>query len=163
MGMVTETAIKKIYVDKHGMAILACPKCGDLRKESVEQYKGQASSLKIKCRCMNVYEVQFEFRQTFRKETTLNGKYFRTSDPGDCGRMIVRNLSLGGCRFEMTRECALAVGEEIRLELALDEHGGSATKEKAVVVHVKGRLVRCRFCDSPSGIDSDIAFYLRRS
>jgi len=158
----TGTAIKKIYVDNRGIATLICPKCGDLRKESVEPYKGKAGPLKIKCGCMNVYEVELEFRGTFRKETSLNGKYFRISDPGDCGRMIVKDMSLGGCRFEMTRETDLAVGEEIRLELVLDEHAASVTKKKAVVSHVKGRLVGCKFCDPlGSSIDPAIAFYLR--
>jgi hypothetical protein len=157
----TGTTIKKIYVDKHGIANLVCPKCGDLRKESVEPYKSKERSLKIQCRCMNVYEVELEFRQTFRKETSLNGKYFGTSNPGDCGRIIVKDLSLRGCRFETTRETALSVGEEIRLELMLDEHASSATKKKAVVSHVKGRFVGCKFCDPPGSIDQAIAFYLR--
>ena len=162
MGSEAETVIKRIYVGKDGMVTLVCPKCGDLRRESVEQYRDQTHPLKVKCRCMNVYEVELEFRQAFRKETALNGKYFRISHPGECGRMIVTNLSLGGCGFELVKEDTLVAGEEIRVELALDVHGSSAIKKKAVVLHVTGRRVGCKFCD-PGGTDPDIAFYLRKS
>ena len=145
------------------MATFVCPKCGDLRRESVGHHRDQAHTLKIKCKCMNIYEVELEFRQAFRKETTLNGKYFRTAHPGDCGRMIVTNLSLGGCRFEMVKESALEVGDEIRVELAFDVHVSSTIKKKAVILHVKGRRVGCKFCDPAGSFDPDIAFYLRKS
>ena len=159
----TETAIKKLYVDKDGKVTFICPKCGESRRESVEQYKGQTRAIKIECKCTNVCEVQLEFRQSFRKETSLEGIYFRTSYSYDWGKMIVSDLSLGGCGFEKMKTCTLVLGEEIRVEFVLDDHRSSTIKKKAVVWHVKERHGGCKFSDPPGSIDSELGFYLRKS
>jgi hypothetical protein len=159
---VTETAIKTLYVDKDGMVTFVCPKCGESRKESVVQYKDQTGTIKIECKCTNVYEVHLEFRKTFRKETSFDGLYFRTSHPGDWGKMIVRDLSLGGCRFETMKAHLLDRGEEIKLEFVLDDARCSTIRKKAVVFDIDGRNVGCKFSDPPGSIDTELGFYLRK-
>lgn len=158
----TETVIKRSYVDKNGMVTFICPKCGESRKESVEHYKNQTGSIKIGCHCMNVYETQLNFRQSPRKETFLGGIYFRTSHPGDRTEMIVRDLSLEGCKFETLKECTLVPGEEIRVEFALDNRRSYILKKKAVVLHVKGCHVGCKFSVLQGIIDSELSLYLSK-
>jgi hypothetical protein len=157
---VTETAIKKLYVDKDGMVTFVCPKCSESRKESVVQYKDQTGTIKFECKCTNVCEVRLEFRKSFRKETSLDGLYFRTAQPGDWGKMIVNDLSLGGCRFETMKAHLLNRGEEIKLEFVLDNARRSTIKKKAVVFDIEGRSVGCKFSDPPGSIDSELGFYL---
>jgi len=159
---VTETDIKKLYVDPTGMVTFICPKCGESRKESAEQYKDQTGTIKVECKCSNVYEVQLEFRKSFRKETFLDGLYYRASHSGDWGKMVVRDLSLGGCRFETSKAHLLDLGEEIKLEFVLDDPRRSNIRKKAVVSVVEGRLVGCKFSDPPGSIDSELGFYLRK-
>jgi hypothetical protein len=160
---VTETAIKKLYVDQNGMVTFICPKCGESRREFVEQYKDQTRSIKIECKCTNVCEVQLEFRQSFRKETSLDGIYFRTSHPGDWRQMIVKDLSFWGCKFETMKACTLVPGEEIRVQFVLDNPRRFTIKKKAVVLDVKGCDVGCKFSVLPDIIDSELGFYLRKS
>ncbi len=162
-GSVTETAFEILYVDKDGMVTFICKKCGESRRESAAKYKDQTGSIKIECKCKNVREVWLEFRQSFRKETSLDGIYFRTSHPDDCRKMIVRNLSLGGCRFETMKECTLVPGEEIRVQFVLDNPRRSTIKKKAVVLDVKGCDVGCKFSVLPDIIDSELGFYVRKS
>jgi hypothetical protein len=159
---VTETAIKKLYVDKDGVVTFVCPKCSESQRESVAQYKDQTGNIKVECKCSNVYEVQLEFRKSFRKETFLDGLYYRASHPGDWGKMTIRDLSLGGCRFETSKAHLLDLGEEIKLEFVLDDPRRSNIRKKAVVSAIEGRLVGCKFSDPPGSIDSELGFYMRR-
>jgi hypothetical protein len=159
---VTKTDIKKLYVDKDGTATFICPKCGESRKESVEQYKDQTGTINLECKCTNICEVKLEFRRTFRKETSLDGLFFRTSHPGDWGKMIIRDLSLGGCRFETMKTNFLDRGEEIKVEFVLDDVRRSTIRKKAVVFDVEGRNVGCKFSDPPGSIDSELGFYMRK-
>jgi hypothetical protein len=157
----TETEIKKLYVSPDGMVTFICPKCGNARKESVLQYKDSKVPVKVDCICTNVYEVKLEFRKFYRKETNLVGFYVRSSQSKDWGKMVVKNLSMGGCGAETSKTCTLVRGEEINLEFTLDDRKRSKIKKKAVVVALKEQYIGCRFCASPGSFDADLGFYLR--
>lgn len=154
--------VEKLYVDKDGTVTFVCPKCGASRREAVAQYKDQTGSIKIECNCSNVYEVQLEFRKYFRKKTSLDGLYFRTSQPDAWGKMIVRDLSLGGCRFETMKAHMLDRGEEIKLEFVLDDARHSTISIRALVLDIGGRSIGCKFSHPPGFIDPEIGFYLRK-
>jgi hypothetical protein len=138
-----------------------CPKCGATRKESVQKNRDKKDSLKVECSCSHFYEVQLEFRKFYRKETHINGLYIRPSHAGDWGKMVVKNLSMGGCGFETSNISTLARGEEIKVEFTLDNLRGSTIKKKAVVVEVSGRYVGCKFSESPGAYDADLGFYMK--
>jgi predicted RNA-binding Zn-ribbon protein involved in translation (DUF1610 family) len=157
------TEIKKLYVTADGTVTFICPKCGDARKESVQQYKEHTDPIKINCTCSNIYEVQLEFRKFYRKETRLDGLYFRSSHPDDWGKMVVRNLSVEGCGFETMKKNNLGAGEEIKVEFTLDDHRNSMIRQKAVVLVSEGNFVGCRFSRPPNLVDPDLAFYLRKT
>jgi hypothetical protein len=156
----TETVIKRSHVDKNGMVTFICPKCSKSRRESVEHYKDKTGSIKIECKCTNVYETRLDFRQSRRIETSIGGIYLRTSHPGDRREMILRNLSYWGCKFETMEACTLVPGEEIRVEFVLDNSRRSMIKKEAVVIHVKGYRVGCKFSVPQGIIDSELSFYL---
>ena len=158
-----ETAIEILYVGKDGMVTFICKKCGESRREAAAKYRDQTGSIKIECNCSNICNVRLEFRQSFRKETSLGGVYFRTSQPDDCREMIVRDLSLGGCGFETLEACTLIPGEEIGVEFVLDARSRVTLKKNAVVLYVRGYRVGCKFSVPPDSIDSELGFYLRKS
>jgi hypothetical protein len=117
----------------------------------------------MSCVCGNDSEVKLEFRKFFRKDTELEGLYYRTTPEGHWGKMIVRNLSMPGCRFEMIKKDPLARGEEIKIQFTLDNSRKSIIKKKAVISEVEGRSVGCRFLELPGYIDSELGFYLRNT
>jgi predicted RNA-binding Zn-ribbon protein involved in translation (DUF1610 family) len=158
---VSNNSIKKLYVDDAGMVTFLCPKCGDSRKQSVVKYRDHIGSVRMSCICGYDSEVKLEFRKFFRKDTELQGLYYRTTPDGHWGKMIVRNLSMVGCRFEMIRKDPLAEGEEINIQFTLDNPRSSIIRKKAIVSLVEGHSVGCKFCDPPGYIDSEIGFYLR--
>ena len=159
---VTDNTIKRLYVDDAHMVTYLCPKCGESRKQSVDKYKNVAGLIKMSCICGYVSEIKIEFRKFFRKDTELEGLYYRTILEGHWGKMIVRNLSLTGCGFEMFRKEPLAVGEKIKLEFTLNNPRRSLIRKNAVVSEIGGNHVGCRFVDSPGSIDTELGFYLRK-
>ena len=160
---VSNNSIKKLYVDDTGMVTFLCPKCGDSRKQSVEKYRDVTGLIKMSCFCGYVCDVKLEFRRFFRKDTKLEGLYYRTTPDGHWGKMIVRNVSLVGCGFEMIRPCPLVEGEEINIQFTLDNPRSSIIRKKAVVSIVEGLFVGCKFSDPPGYIDSELGFYLRQA
>lgn len=159
----TNNTVKKLYVDDAGMVTFFCPKCGDSRKQSVDKYRDVTGLIKMSCICGNATEVKLEFRKFFRKDTELQGLYYRTTPDGHWAKMIVRNLSMVGCKFEMIRNDLLEEGEEINIQFTLDNPRSPIIRKKAVVSLVEGRSVGCKFCDPPGYIDSEIGFYLRQA
>jgi hypothetical protein len=159
---VINNTVKKLYVDDAGMVPFLCPHCGDSRKRSMDKYRDVPGLIKMSCTCGYTSAVQLEFRKFFRKDTELEGLYYRTILEGHWGKMIVRNLSLTGCGFEMFRKEPLAVGEKIKLEFTLDNPRRSLIRKNAVVSEIGGNHVGCRFVDSPGSIDTELGFYLRK-
>jgi len=158
---VTNNNVKKLYVDDDGMVTFLCPKCGDSRKHAVERYRDVTGLVKMGCICGHTSEVKLEFRKHFRKETALEGLYFREVPHEHWAKMIVRNLSIVGCRFEMIKKAPLTVGEDIRVQFTLDNQRHSIIKKKAIVSEVEGASVGCKFMEPPGYIDSELGFYLR--
>ncbi|MGZ3580481.1 MAG: hypothetical protein ACXWMH_06490 [Syntrophales bacterium] len=157
----TNNSIKKLYVDEAGMVTFLCPKCGASRKQTVVKHGDHRCSARMSCVCGYDSEVNLEFRKIFRKDTKLEGTYYRTTPEGHWGKMIVRNLSTLGCRFEMIKKGPLAAGEEIKVQFTLDNPRKSIIKKKAIISDVVGSLVGCRFSELPGYIDSELGFYLR--
>ena len=158
---VSNNSIKKLYVDEAGMVTFLCSKCGNSWKQPVVKYRDHVGSVKLSCVCGYDSEVNIEFRKFFRKDTELEGIYYRTTPEGHWGKMIVRNLSVLGCRFEMIRKDPLAAGEEIKMQFTLDNPRKSIIKKKAIISEVVGSSVGCRFSEPPGYIDSELGFYLR--
>ena len=154
--------VKKLYVDDAGMVTFLCPKCGDSRKQSVEKYRDAVGLTKMICTCGHVSEVKLEFRKFFRKDTELEGFYYRSIPEGHWGKMIVKNLSIFGCRFEMRKKALLGEGEEIEIQFTLDNPRRSIIRKKAIVSAVEGNSVGCKFVELPGHIDSELGFYLRK-
>jgi hypothetical protein len=159
----TGTDIKKLYVAADGTATFICPKCGLARKETVQQYRDNKGPIKINCTCSNIYEVQLEFRKFYRKETHIDGLYIRSSRAGDWGKMVVKNLSMGGCGFETMRASTLVRGEEIKIEFVLDDRKGATIKKKAIVTYIAVNYIGCRFSEPPGSYDADLGFYLKKT
>ena len=155
-----ENAGKKVYAAAGGLVTLVCGKCGAVRTERAEQYRNVRGPVEIQCPCGNVYPVEIELRQSYRKETRLEGIY--TLPSGAWGKIVVKNISRQGCGFETLPGNPLPPAEEIKIKFQLDD-----TRNSPIIKRV---LVRCRrrnyvggeFLDPPGSFDPDLGFYLRR-
>ena len=156
-----DNAIKKIYVDANGIAVLICQKCGAVKRENAQAYQDIKGPVKVECPCGNTYEVSIELRKYYRKETKLEGAYATASDPNKWELVIVKNISLQGCGFETVKPNLLDPDQEIRIEFELDDAKQSIIKKRAIVCSVYKKYVGCKYIELPGIIDPDYGFYLR--
>jgi hypothetical protein len=152
---------RKIYADVNGTVIFVCQNCGDLQKEKAAIYKNVKGPITIQCKCGNTYDVQIEFRNSYRKEENLEGRYSTLSNPDKWAKMVVKNISLEGCGFETMASNLLQPDEEIKVEFKLNDIKTSQIKKRAVVRSVQGCYVGCQFKELPGTFDPDLGFYLR--
>jgi predicted RNA-binding Zn-ribbon protein involved in translation (DUF1610 family) len=151
---------KKVYVDSKDEAVFLCPQCGESRTANVAAYKNRRGSLKVKCACSFVYEVTLEFRTAYRKPAKLTGS-FQRSDPRHGGRMVVKNISMGGLGFETPVKSFLKAGDIITVHFWLDDKRRSEIKKQAMVRTVSGNFVGAEFLNQPGQYDAALGFYMR--
>jgi len=156
-----ESTIKKIYADANGLVMFVCQDCGKVQKEQAQAYKGIRGPVKIQCKCGNAYDVEIEFRRSCRKETRLDGIYSTASTPGNWVKMIVKDLSMQGCKFETPKANLLNPDEEIKIEFRLNNSKNSLIRKRAIVRYVSNNYVGCEFKESVAALDPDLGFYLR--
>jgi hypothetical protein len=156
-----EMPAKIIFADKKGMVYLNCPSCGDVSVRPVDQYFNMPQPLHISCTCGNTYEIQIEFRKSFRKKINLEGYYSRVHPPGSFEKMTITDISMGGCRFLTENRHLLRKDDLVKLVFNLDNATRTKITKEATICSFNERSVRCKFIDTSSGLDSDLGFYLR--
>ena len=157
-------SIKTLSVNAKGMVALNCPFCGDgsMKQANSLPNGNQPTGISVSCSsCGKTYVIQIDFRQFFRKNTSLHGFYSKLVPPGGLERMTVFDLSLGGCGFTTSRPHSLNPDDRIKLVFNLDNAEHTKIEKAAVVRNVKGRQIGCEFAATASGYDPDIGFYLR--
>ena len=153
----------RVYAEKGKKAILCCPFCNRFKQEAADQFLGEQKVRDILCSCGKIYQVEIEFRKLHRKKTLLNGTCTNTSSSGTFDKILVTNLSLGGCGFELISTRKLREGDRIRITFPLDNAASTMIKENAIVTSVRDRYVGCKFEESNSASRADIRSYLQNS
>lgn len=150
--------IIKAFVRSDDQTFIVCPVCGFSKGLNIGQFRHRQRVLKIKCTCGNRFEIELEFRQHFRKSTSLNG-YIKTN--GAFGWPVkVINLSLGGVCLEFFSEPALKVGDRGNLRFKLDNRKESEIIKQLIVMSISKKRVGCKFIVDRA-YEADLGFYLR--
>lgn len=157
-----ENTIKKVYVGANGLATFICLNCGEVQKEQAQVYMGTKGPVKIQCKCGNDFDVEIEFRGLYRKGTGLDGIYLNVSNPNNWGKMIVKNLSMQGCKFETLTANLLNPEEEIKIEFYLNNAKNSLIRKRAIVRYVNKRYIGCEFKELPGALNPDLGYYLMK-
>ncbi len=98
----------------------------------------------------------------YRKPTELPGIYTKGDSPLSGGRMVVKNISMGGCGFLARVRHNLKSGDHIEVKFRLDDPRGSEIHRRAVVRVVDEVYVGCEFLVQPGTYDAALGFYLRK-
>jgi hypothetical protein len=155
---------EKVYVKPDdGTAMLKCPYCGTTKTGYVGKFKGARRHLKIRCACQSIFRVLLEFRQTFRKESELQGYHTKLPYAGVWGEMLTTNLSISGVGFVTLTRHELSAGDEVKVKFTLDDGRSSKIEKKALVRWVKERNIGCEFTASvgyDDTYDTVLNFYL---
>ena len=157
-------AIQKAYVKDDGTTILKCPFCNHSRSVSVAILREKKRTIRVRCSCQKSYSVHLELRRTFRKNTSLRGTYINHSQQDDRGvliqgKIIVRDLSMGGVGFETIGKCTIQKEDELEITFTLDDKYSSVIKKWVEVKIVKNKYVGCEYTHA-NEYDKALGFYL---
>jgi hypothetical protein len=150
---------EKVFVKSDNTVNIKCPYCRLVRTVSIEKFKDPNKINKIKCRCAKIFNVTFEFRKMYRKETELQGTYRNKSAEDDEGRIVINNLSLGGVGFFVEGAHNIGAGNELLVEFRLDDQQKTLISRKARVKMIKGNYIGAEFLDV-AAYDKYLGFYL---
>ena len=69
-----------VFVNDENMALINCPHCESIKQVPVAKFKGEKHTLKAKCACGEVFQVNLNFRKNARKKTDLPGNCHKASE-----------------------------------------------------------------------------------
>ena len=152
------------YVRDDGTTVLKCPFCSHARTVSLTSLRDKKRVIRVKCSCQKSYSVNLELRKIYRKSTSLRGKYINHSQQDDrniriSGKIIVKDVSMGGIGFETVGKCTIEKDDELEVTFTLDDKHSSVIKKWVEVKIVRNRYVGCEFSSS-NEYDKALGFYL---
>jgi hypothetical protein len=151
----------KIFVRPDNTATIVCPACNKPKNMSVAGFKDKCHFLKVRCPCQNEFRIHLDFRQHYRKETNLPGKFVCLRPAGlGGGQMTVKDISQGGVGMTITDSHELQIGSVLNLTFQLDDRKNTLLKKKAIVRTIKGNFIGCEFTDRDL-YEKEIGFYLK--
>lgn len=151
----------KTFVREDNITTIACPSCKKTKNTSVASFKNKCHFLKVRCPCKNVFKVQLDFRQYYRKPTDLPGTYVCTKPAGlGGGRMTVEDISLGGVGMLVNETHELKVGCILKLTFTLDDRKKTPLKKQVIIRSIKGNFIGCEFTDKDL-YEKQLGFYLK--
>lgn len=151
----------EVFIHKKESAIFSCPHCRLEKTVNVEKIKDVAHwSVSASCtRCGGNFIVSFNFRQYFRKETSLTGELAREAEPDiGIGRVQVTDLSLTGAGL-LAEENVVQKGEMLILRFFLDDDTRTEIEKKIRVESVRGQRIGASFADAKK-FDSVLGKYV---
>jgi hypothetical protein len=153
--------IGRVYASGNKTVVFLCPFCGTNREEAIEHYKDQHDKITVPCSCGNIFTVQIEYRNFYRKKTYLQGVYKKLAPPNPTGKLSITNLSMGGCRFDASMSHHLQPNDHIGISFSLNDAQETMIRKEAVIRQVDGRYVGCQFVTLPGAYEPALGFYLK--
>jgi hypothetical protein len=155
--------VLKVFVRKDNQAMVRCPFCAVTKDFSVASFKGKSHSIKLRCACKRIFQVDLDFRRAYRKNTKLAGYYAVLIVEGTKGgrqlQMYVDDLSLGGIGMTTVGPHGLKEGALLTVEFVLNDPKRTSITKKAIVRRLTGSRVGCEFVDKGEQ-DRELGFFL---
>jgi len=150
---------EKVFVKPDNTINIKCPFCNLERRVSVDKFKDTKKINKIKCACTKIFNVAFEFRRTYRKDTNLQGSYTNKSIEGDKGEIVIDNLSMGGVGFTVVHAHNIAIGNDLLVVFKLDDQDENLVSREVKVRKIQGSYIGAEFINVRT-YDKYLGFYL---
>lgn len=164
----------KVVLRQQTEITVRCPKCGDPKTLSIEKY-GKERWLRIICACKLAFDVEFEHRNKFRKQTALSGYMERVGTRvNNVDRLakvrwetesIVRpnctvvNLSVDGVGIATGGRHDIKVDDLLRVRFLLDDSVGTIIEKLYLVISAKDEYLGCKN-HKPDRHDQKLGFYV---
>lgn len=150
----------KSFVKDDGQTSISCPSCGVVRAVSVDKFRHKQHLLNVRCKCLENFNVQLEFRKHFRKPTDLTGLYSILPPDAGGGRMVVKNISRSGVGFSVSGVHSVEIGQKATLKFTLDNRKQTELFKEVIVKAVNSNYIGCRFVANQA-FEKELGFYLR--
>ena len=150
---------KTVYVDDTNQATIICPKCNFWKEKDATNFKNTQKRLKAKCRCGEIFRFTIEFRKHYRKKVSLPGEYI-VQERGEKEEIIIRDLSLGGIRFESLRPHQISTDDMLEVKFKLDNSMRSEIRKLVKVIWVRDNIVGAQYSETKSS-ETNLGFYLK--
>lgn len=151
--------IQRVYVKEDNTAVVNCPNCGAAKAVNAGKLNKRGKPLTLRCSCLSLFKVFFEFRKSHRKKANLEGYYTILPESKQWGKMRVDDISLNGIGFTTLYNNNLKKGDEIKVRFNLDDTRRSEIEKKAVVMWVNNKSSGCEFAETDE-YDRLLGFYL---
>lgn len=151
--------MQKLYIDKSKKVTITCPKCLFERNIDVTKIGNDQKILRGKCRCGKAYEFTIVYIKKYRKDIELLGEYI-IEKSGEKGDIIIRDLSMGGIRFENLSLYQISKDDILEVKFQLDNPKRSEIKKSVKVIWVKDQNIGANFIETQS-YKADLGFYLQ--
>ncbi|MGV1099845.1 PilZ domain-containing protein [Thiovibrio sp. JS02] len=164
----------KVLLRQQKEVTVRCPKCGDSKTLAMEKY-GKERWLRIICACKFAFDVEFEHRNRFRKQTALSGYMERVgSRIHNTDRLakvrwetqsILRpnctivNLSVDGIGIRAGGSHGIRKDDILKVRFLLDDSVGTIIEKLYLVVSVQNDYLGCRN-HQPDQQDQKLGFYV---
>jgi hypothetical protein len=148
------------HVDSNDMVIITCPECGLIKKTSVSKFKNSKHKISTRCHCGKRFDLQLNFRSSYRKNVNLPGLFMVLSPKTShwC-EMSVRDISRTGVGFKNMDSVIVKRGDTVRVKFNLDNGKKTLIDKKVVVKIIKDQYVGCEFKDLALE-EKELGFYL---
>lgn len=151
-----------VFVNEKNMALIHCPHCDSIKQVPVSKFKGEKHTLKVKCACGDVFQVDLNFRKNIRKKTDLTGTCYKIpgheSSAEEC---MIKNLSFRGIGLKLFNEGTIKKDDELVVSFTLDDPRMTPVERKLRVHYVDGDYIGGEFVDfEGDNLDKYIGFYL---
>lgn len=155
-------SVQKVFITGKSEAVIVCGKCGQSKTIEADAAAIRGKTAQIRCKtCGNSFQVVFEARAKYRKDTALEGHYFRKRPEGDeFGQMAVYDLSLGGMRFQPIGKAAFEPGDVLTVDFQLDDAQKSTVRASVIVRSIGERDVGVEFAMLDEHTRKLLGFYL---
>jgi hypothetical protein len=151
----------RVFVRHDNTTTIICPSCNNAQRFSAEPFRKKTHAIKIRCKCKATFTVQLDFREYYRKPTSLPGTY-KIVQPAGAGRgqMTVQNISRTGIGFTVSGRHFMKTGQLVQLEFHLDDQDRSKLVQTARICSINNNYIGCEFTDVGM-YDKKLGFYLR--
>jgi hypothetical protein len=153
--------MKKIYVNPKQQITLTCDHCQHTYTAKVPLHIRSHTPIKVKCRCGSIADVLFEFRQAYRKTTSLQGLLRLPATDVTEQAAQIRNLSRDGLQLTIRRWRHIDRHDIIAITFVLDNPQRSHIDKRAMVKYIDKQVVGAQFCpEDQLSYQKEIGFYL---
>lgn len=147
-----------IYADDTNQVSIICPKCQLEQNIDTTKFKATQEKLKGKCKCGEPYEFNIEFRNRYRKDVNLPGKYIILGR-GEKEDIIIRELSLTGIQFESLKPHYILKDDTLEVTFTLDNHWRSKIRKLVKVIWIRDLIIGAHFIETKL-YENELGFYL---